>query len=138
LDAIESAFRAMLTQSAEDRRRTAPILQLIPAGTILTSGFLDKLHDSHGLLPTRIEYPAGTETWEKRLVVYDNAGDLGLETRLVFTRNSNGLAYTIERLDEFGAISGGSTEDTAHGWTLSHLSLEECWLADVTMPLDYV
>ena len=54
---LEADPDAMPTQSPEHPRRPAPILQLIPAGTILTSGFLDKLHDSHGLLPTRIEYP---------------------------------------------------------------------------------
>jgi hypothetical protein len=138
LDAIEADFRQLLTLSAEDRRRTAPIMQLIPAGTVLTSGFLQKLGVSHGLLPTRIEYPVDGETWDRRLVVYDNAGNLGKDTRLVFTRTSAGLAYTIEDLNATGDVIGTDPSDTAAGWTLSHLSLEECWLTDVSMPLDFV
>lgn len=126
---VEVAFLNQLSMTAEERRRTAPIMQLIPAGTITTPGFITKLGDSHGLLPIRMEYPAG-DTWERRLVVYDNVGEVRKESQLVFTRTSVGLEFVLS--------GDTSNRNTANGWTLSQATLQDNWLDDVSMPLEYM
>ena len=130
LTEVEDAFRAMLGMSEEGRRRTAPIMQLMPAGTILTPGFVTKLGQSHGLLPVRVEWPADGDSWERRLVVYDNAGTLAVESVITFTRTDTGLDFVLSP-DPFNRTS-------AAGWTLSQGTLKDNWLDPVTMPVDYV
>ena len=132
LNEVEAAFRAQIGMRAEERRRSAPIMQLMPAGTLTTKGFITKLEHSHGLLPIRVEYPVAGETWEKRIVVYDNAGKLDQESLLIFTRDSNGLGFVLS------PDQPGMNRDTVHGWTLSQASLEVNLLSDVTIPTDYV
>ena len=61
----------------------------------------------------------------------DNAGTIGVEAFLTFTRDSNGLL-------RFVLSSDTSNRDTAHGWTLSQASLQVNLLIDVTMPTDYL
>jgi hypothetical protein len=86
---------------------------------------------SHGLLPIRVEWPVDGETWEKRIVVYDNAGTVGVEEQVIFTRDSTGLGFVVTT-----ASSAGKT--TVNGWTLTQASLQENWLSDVSMPSDYM
>jgi hypothetical protein len=105
-------------------------MQLMPAGTILTPGFVTKLGMSHGLLPIRVEYPTDGETWERRLVVYDNAGTVAVESVITFTRTDTGLDFVLSP-DPFNRTS-------ANGWTLSQATLKNNWLDPVTMPVDYV
>jgi hypothetical protein len=138
LQEVETVFRTQMLLSEEKRREIAPIIQLIPAGTVLTSGFMAGLGISHGLLPIRVEYPVDGETWEKRLVLYDNAGNVALESRLEFTRTSAGLGFVLDHLDANGVVTGGDAfgRSTATGWTLSHVPLWFCWLMDVSMPLN--
>jgi hypothetical protein len=135
---VEQAFRTQILLSDEERREIAPIVQLIPAGTVLTPGFMSNLGISHGLLPIRVEYAVPGETWEKRLVVYDNAGNVGGESHLDFTRTSAGLGFVVQHFDAGGALTGGDAfgRSTATGWTLSHVPLWFCWLMDVSMPLN--
>lgn len=136
---VESAFREQLNASNTRRREIAPVMQLVPAGTILAGGFLPKLRQSHGLLPIRVEYPVEGDTWERRLVLYDNARRVGTESRAVFTRNGSRLDFQIEHLDEAGQVEvPPDPRDSATDWTLTAVSLEECWLQDVTMPVDFV
>lgn len=136
---VEAAIRAQVLVPDQDfRRRSAPVLQLIPAGVpVLTAGFITGLSSSHGLMPIRVEYPASGDAWDKRLVVYDNApgsGVAGTESRLVFTDS----AFTFEHLDASGSVVAVDARDTANRWTLSHLSLEEAWLTPVSMPVAFV
>jgi hypothetical protein len=131
LDEVEYWFREMIGMTDDARRRTAPIMQLLPAGTITTSGFVNKLGQSHGLLPIRVEWPVDGETWEKRIVLYDNAGTVGVEEQAIFTRDSNGLGFVVTTPSSAG-------KDTANGWILSQASLQENWLNDVSMPTDYM
>ncbi len=131
LNEVEFWFREQIGMTADARRRSAPIMQLIPAGTITTSGFITNLSSSHGLLPIRVEWPEDGETWERRIIVYDNAGTaVGLEEQLVFTRDSTGLGFVLT------GDTGG--KNTANGWTLTQASLQENWLSDVSMPSDYM
>ena len=131
LDEVEYWFREMLSMTDDARRKTAPIMQLLPAGTITTSGFVNKLGASHGLLPIRVEWPEDGETWEKRIILYDNAGTVGVEEQAIFTRDSNGLGFVVTTASSAG-------KDTAHGWILSQASLDENLLLDVSMPTDYM
>ena len=137
---VETVFRTQILVSDEERREIAPVIQLIPAGTVLTSGFLASLGSSHGLLPIRVEYAVAGETWEKRLIVYDNAGNVGLESQLEFTRTSGGLGFVLQDLDNNGVVTAVDAQgrSTANGWTLSHVPLWFCWLMDVSMPLNFL
>lgn len=130
LNEVEANFRDQLTMTADRRRLSASIIQLMPAGTIFTSGFINNLNFSHGLLPIRVEYPEPGETWEKRIAVYDNNNSTN-EEMLTFTRDSNGL---------LGFTLSGDTSNrtTASGWTLSQASLYTNWLSPKTIPTDYV
>jgi IPT/TIG domain len=139
LNEIEEVFRRQRgLGSDEERRLIAPVMQLMPAGLPVTLDFFNKLANSHGLLPIRIEYPLPGDAWEKRLVVYDNAQPVGvgLETNIDFTRNGDTLDFVIEHL---GSISPTiDARGSASGWTLSHLSLDFCWLMNVSMPINGV
>jgi hypothetical protein len=141
LNEVEQAFRSMIAMSAADRRRAAPIMQLMPAGTILTSGFADKLSSSHGLLPIRTEWPVSGETWDRRLAVYDNStptGDSGNESFVVETVAADGTAsFVIEHYDGAGQLYPVDPRSSDTGWTLSQVPLEVCWLSDVSIPLSY-
>jgi hypothetical protein len=106
-------------------------MQLMPAGSITTNGFVTKLTSSHGLLPIRLEWPVAGEPWEKQLVVYDNAGNQDQESQLVFTRDGDGLLRFVLTPDP-------SNRTTAAGWTLSQASLYTNWLSPKTLPLDFV
>ena len=57
-------------------------MQPIPSGSIFTPGFLDDLNISHGLLPIRVVYPTASDSWERLLIVYDNAGRVGAESQI--------------------------------------------------------
>lgn len=136
LDMVEATFRAQITANDAERRRIAPIMQLIPAGNILTPGFINNLNVSHGLLPIRIEYPMPGEAFERRLVIYDNAFTLGAavsESTIDFTRNGGVLDFTI--FDPNGLADARGSQS---GWTLSAGTLEQNWLVDVDMPTDFL
>ena len=115
-------------------------MQLMPAGLPVTLDFFNKLANSHGLLPIRIEYPLSGDAWEKRLVVYDNAqpNAVGLESNIEFTRNGDTLDFVIEHLGSPTPTPTIDSRSSASGWTLSHLSLDVCWLMNVSMPINGV
>jgi hypothetical protein len=137
---VEEVFRRQISLPADEAREIAPVMQLIPAGNILTPGFLGNLGQTHGLLPIRIEYAVSGEAWEKRLVVYDNAaaGGVGAETRIEFTRNGQVLDFVIDHLNLDGTLNSRDARSSSSGWTLSHVPLWFCWLMNVSMPLSAV
>lgn len=138
---VETAFRAHIAQPPEQRLASAPVLQLIPAGLVISPHFLSNVGSSHGLLPIRIEYPVAGESWERRMVLYDNASPegAGLESFVEYARTGGVLDFVIRHRDVTGVPQPPVTvRDSSNGWTLSHLSLQDAWLNDVTMPLDFV
>ena len=115
-------------------------MQLMPAGLPVTPSYFNDLANSHGLLPIRIEHPQPGEAWEKRLVVYDNATSqgAGTETQIDFTRNGDTLDFVINHVGPLGPVPASPVKDSSNGWTLSHVSLDFCWLTNISMPLSGV
>ncbi len=140
LDEIEEVFRQQVALPNDGvRRPIAPVMQLMPAGLPTTPQYFTDLGVSHGLLPIRIEYPVAGDPWEKRLVVYDNAtsAGVGAETVIDFTRNGDTLDFVINDVDPVaGLVPDSPAKDSSNGWTLSHVSLDFCWLSNVSMPLN--
>ncbi|MBX9245265.1 IPT/TIG domain-containing protein [Actinotalea ferrariae] len=138
---VAATLRAMIPMTVEARRWNAPIMQLMPAGTILTNGFVSKLYSSHGLLPIRVEYPVAGETWSQRAALYDNATPSeisGTESYVVVTQGRHGPEFVIEHYGAAGEHLETDSRSSASGWTLSHVSLGDSWLSDVTLPLNFV
>jgi len=88
LQEIEATFRDMIDMPADLRRDAAPIVQLMPAGSHHHEGLHREAGSESRALPIRVEYPVSGETWEKRIAVYDNAGTVGLDAFLTFTRTA--------------------------------------------------
>ena len=85
----------------------ASISQLMPAGSIASSGFAQRLSVSHGLLPIRIEYPAPEDGFYRRLVVYDNAPSAPgatAEAVVEYTGTPGNLSFNIFPVDATGAL----------------------------------
>jgi hypothetical protein len=138
-DEVETAFREMIDLDQESRRKRAPIMQLMPAGTILTSGYITRLGVSHGLLPIRVEYPVTGETWDKTLVLYDNAtpANPGDESYVRISGTGSATTFQIDH-HRAGVLFQVDTRSSATGWTLSQIPLYDCWLTDISMPLNFV
>ena len=138
-DEIAATFRRMISMSEADRRAIAPIMQLMPSGTILTNGYVRKLSRSHGLLPIRIEYPKAGEAWDVRVVVYDNAQPIGPgnETFIDIDGSGAGTTFAISHQNSAGPPVADN-RDSSRRWTLSHVSLDRCWLSDVSMPTSFL
>lgn len=136
-DEIAATFRQMISMGDAARRTNAPIMQLMPSGNIATNGYVRKLGRSHGLLPIRVEYPLEGEPWDVRVVVYDNAHVPGNETFIDVDGSGSTTTFTIAHQNSAGAPTADS-RDSSHRWTLSHVSLDRCWLSDVSMPISFL
>ena len=117
-------------------------MQLMPAGSILSPRLPRGPERQPRAAPIRIEFPAPGETFFRRLAVYDNALPLGLGSESVaeYTGSPGSLSFTLFPTDALGEPVRTSPDprSTSGGFTLSHVSLEDCWLTDVSLPRDFV
>jgi hypothetical protein len=123
-------------------RENAPLLFFIPAGEVWDAGYVDKLSDSHCVMPYRFVYPLGrpapqlsadgsstlTDPDQVQLMVWDCNKPTSPNCRLVF-RRSNGQIHF-----DYFADSATPKFSSTDGITLGMMTNGDYMLADHDLP----
>ncbi|MEZ5089142.1 MAG: hypothetical protein R2719_05095 [Micropruina sp.] len=73
-----------------------------------------------------------------RIVVYDNATHRAeRETFIDIDGSGAGTTFAISHQNSAGPPVADN-RDSSRRWTLSHVSLDRCWLSDVSMPTSFL
>jgi hypothetical protein len=123
-------------------RQNAPLLFFIPTGAIWDSGYLDKLADSHCVMPYRFAYPPGhpgpeltpdgsstlTDPDGVQLFVWDCNEPTSANCRLVFRRSGGRIAF------DYFDNSTSPKFRSEDGITLGFMTNGDYMLADHDLP----
>lgn len=123
-------------------RNNAPLIFFIPAGEVWTSGYIDKLGDSHCVMPYRFAYPAGhpgpqlapagtttvTDLNNVELYVWDCNKPESPNCKLVFKNNGEQIDF------EYFPGSGAAQFNSQDGLTLGMMTNGDYLLADHDLP----
>jgi hypothetical protein len=120
-------------------RHTAPLLFFIPAGEVWDSGYIDKLGESHCVMPYRFAYPPGhpgpqlapdgtttvTDLNNVELYVWDCNNPESPNCKLVFKKNGGQIDFEY---------SHKSVLNSQNGFTLGMMTNGAYLLADHDLP----
>ena len=128
---VETTFRRIESAFASGgSRETAPLLFFIPSGAVWDAGYVDKLAETHCIVPIAITYPDGPDELDGAVIhCWDNNHPGSTDPKVVLRRTGGEL-----RFDYFATASNTTKFRSEDGLTLGHMTLSEFYLSDHSLP----
>ena len=125
----------------QPRRLIAPVMQLMPARPAGHAGLLQRTGEQSRTVadPHRVPRPVRSVGEATRRLRQRPTTKAPATSRTIdFTRNGDTLDFVIKHVGPIGPVPASTGQDSANGWTLSHVSLDFCWLTNISMPINGV